>query len=490
MLLHTLRQSPENKSTGAYYTPPAVVERLAKWAARGGAAASVLDPACGDGRFLSGLQGATGIDLDAKAVRIARDNLPDARLFHADFFTWASRTSDRFDAVVGNPPFVRYQSFTGAPRRQALDYCRRVGVQLSGLASSWAPFVVASASLLQPGGRLAFVVPAEISYAVYARPVLRYLLGNFSRVGLIATRQRLFGHLSEECWLLLADGHGAPAKGLHLRLQDALGSPPEAIDSRFVTLAELQEEGFRIRPFLLGATALSEYRRLSRLADVHRLGDLASLGIGYVTGANDFFHLRPSEAAAHRIPPELLRPAVRTGKDLGHGHIDAAIIASWYKQDRPYLLLDLSGVGGLTPALEAYLTSSRAVEARTSYKCSTRTPWYRIPDVTVPDAFLSIMSTTGPRLAANYAGAACSNSVHAVVFRSPEAQGNVIAAWQHPLVQLSAEIEGHALGGGMLKLEPAEARRILIPFGEAAVKADHALLAAALSDLRRWRTNG
>ena len=33
-------------------------------------------------------------------------------------------------------------------------------------------------------------------------------------------------------------------------------------------------------------------------ATARRLGSVARVGIGYATGANDFFHLRPSVAAA------------------------------------------------------------------------------------------------------------------------------------------------------------------------------------------------
>jgi len=35
--------------------------------------------------------------------------------------------------------------------------------------------------------------------------------------------------------------------------------------------------------------------------------------------------------------------------------------------------------------------------------------------------------------------------------------------WQNSLTRLSTEVEGHALGGGMLKLEPSEARNVLLP---------------------------
>jgi hypothetical protein len=141
----------------------------------------------------------------------------------------------------------------------------------------------------------------------------------------------------------------------------------------------------------------------------------------------------------------------------------------------------------LPSAVETYLGSEKALEARTSYKCSVRSPWYRVPDVKVPDAFLSIMCTSGPRLAANHAGATCSNSVHAVTFKRSEDRDAVVSAWHHPLVQLSAEVEGHALGGGMLKLEPAEARRLLIPLDPKSLNANCDLLSAAVEELRSWR---
>jgi hypothetical protein len=46
--------------------------------------------------------------------------------------------------------------------------------------------------------------------------------------------------------------------------------------------------------------------------------------------------------------------------------------------------------------------------------------------------------------------------------------GSAVAAlWRTSLVRLSVEVEGHALGGGMLKLEPSEAARVLLPRADA-----------------------
>jgi hypothetical protein len=61
-------------------------------------------------------------------------------------------------------------------------------------------------------------------------------------------------------------------------------------------------------------------------------------------------------------------------------------------------------------------------------------------------------------------------------------------AWVHPLVDLSCELEGHPLGGGMLKLEPREAASIRLPLdGLTLNRAEAVLLKEAIQEMRRWR---
>ncbi len=176
--------SPDGKARGAYFTPEAVVDALVRWAVRQ-PADLLLDPSSGDGRFVARHRNSVGVEQNPASVAEAAARAPHAKIVEADFFTWAARDGRRFDCAAGNPPFIRYQRFTGAMRRAALDYCRRLGVTFSGLASSWAPFLVAAASKLRPGGRLAFVVPAEIGHAPYAAPVLDHLVSCFGAVHVV-----------------------------------------------------------------------------------------------------------------------------------------------------------------------------------------------------------------------------------------------------------------------------------------------------------------
>src|SRR5262249_15199901 len=67
-----------------------------------------------------------------------------------------------------------------------------------------------------------------------------------------------------------------------------------------------------------------------------------------------------------------------------------------------------------------------------------------------------------------------------------EITSDVIAAlWQTSLTRLSVEIEGHALGGGMLKLEPTEAENVLVPSPETSQVSALAELAEELDETVR-----
>jgi hypothetical protein len=62
-----------------------------------------------------------------------------------------------------------------------------------------------------------------------------------------------------------------------------------------------------------------------------------------------------------------------------------------------------------------------------------------------------------------------------------------LESWGSVFVQLSCEIEGHPLGGGMLKLEPREAGQIVLPLPVTLKKIGSSLLEEAIDTMRHWR---
>jgi adenine-specific DNA-methyltransferase len=94
-----------------------------------------------------------------------------------------------------------------------------------------------------------------------------------------------------------------------------------------------------------------------------------------------------------------------------------------------------------------------------------RSPWYVVPlPKRMPDAFLPYMHHLGPRLIVNTKGARNSNLLHGVALRPGAPSAAALAvAMASSLTLLSAEVEGRAYGGGVLKLETKEAERVLLP---------------------------
>ncbi|WP_454890369.1 hypothetical protein [Sphingopyxis chilensis] len=449
----------------------------------------MLDPSCGDGQFLALHRNSVGIEQNPVSAHRAIERAPGALVHEGDFFTWAFETHERFECAAGNPPFIRYQTFKGETRRRALDLCLDLGVRFSGLTSSWAPFLVATAGLLKCGGRMAFVVPAEIGHAPYAAPLLDYLVAHFAKVQVVAVRNKLFPTLSEDCWLLYTEGFGGQTDTIDLTVvDDFLPARTMPMPTTKIDVDEWRNTwNRRLRPYLLPASVRRIYADALDDARTFRLADFASVGIGYISGDNDFFHLRPSEAKRLGIPAAFLQPAVRNGRAMPEKQITKATVEGWRRNDDPVLLLRLTRDQELPTVVKNYLDSSAGHAARQGYKCRNRAPWYAVPDVQIPDFVLSYMSGRRANLVRNSAGVSCTNSVHAIRVRNRPLAAELLPRWSTPFVRLSCELEGHALGGGMLKLEPREAGRIAFPSAGSFGKTGEEELEDAIGTLQRWR---
>lgn len=473
--------TPSPKALGAYYTDQRVAHFLLRWAVRS-PSDTVLDPSFGGGVFLTAARQRItelggnpdrqvhGIELDHtafSAIAFESRSGIDAELVNANFFEIQPDSFPAVAAVVGNPPFIRYQRFNGPMREAALRSAQETGVNVSRLASSWAPFIVHAARFLRPGGRLAMVAPAEVAYATYAQALLQHLRRTFGSITLVGFTKRLFPQLSEDTVLVLADEKGGRFSGLHFTevtdVDSLLGSTGPLDDAVPIDMESFARGTVRLPQYLISPSTRDLYFELARTAEVTRLGRLARVGIGYVTGDNAFFHVDQKTTNEYRLPPEALRPAARTLSDFEGVHFTSADWQVLHEAGRANMLLGLRAA--VPEGVSSYLMEGvrRGVPSR--FKCRVRDPWYAVPNVYVGEALLTYMSGHRAKFVVNQAGVVSPNTLHVARFLpGREASAEAVAvAWRTSLSALSTELEGHALGGGLLKLEPAEARRVLLP---------------------------
>jgi adenine-specific DNA-methyltransferase len=465
----------QQKALGAFYTADPVARFLVNWAVRERDDV-VLDPSCGDGVFLSAAAERIvslgnprpkvwGVDVDPEALRCAYLRTSYAQLVEKDFFSLRAEDLPAINVVVGNPPFIRYQRFAGQQRRDAQKCASASGVDLPGLSSSWAPFLVHAAALLRERGRMAMVVPAEFVHAKYAKEVLRFLLRRFQRINVRMFQKKMFPELSEDTLLLLCEECGracdwfsvTPSTSIENARADHEWTIPVDIES-------IQTGQRRLSHYLLPHKARHLYEALGRESGVSKLGDAADVGIGYVTGCNHYFHMTAPELRTWRFADRFVARAV-----LSLGSFDGTVLrlADWRKlansNEKVYLLkVPPLNTKDMPTSLSRYLAQGREQRIPERFKCRVRDSWYSVPHVRVGDALLSYMSGSFPKLVRNAARLVAPNTLHIVRFGTGRQWRSFVAGWHTSLTRLSCEIEGHPLGGGLLKLEPGEAESVLV----------------------------
>ncbi|MBI2773524.1 MAG: N-6 DNA methylase [Chloroflexi bacterium] len=370
------------KQLGAFYTPPEIVDALAKWAIRS-PTDRVLEPASGEAVFvleslrrlrslgaLHPAEQVLAVDIDPDSCASATDVLAAAgeraSIICRDFFELVPDEQAPFMVAIGNPPYVRYHRFRGDARERGRSAAASVGVTLSGLASSWAPFVVHASRFLAPSGRLAFVLPAELLRADYAGPVREFLLERFGSVTVVTFERAVFPGAAIDTVLLLADGSGS--RGLHsVQLNDV--ADLSSLPTRASVSASPIGRWSGMLTSIEGASALDRLRARGLL---RRIGDVATVDIGFVSGANKFFVLDAAEIKRHglsrrRFQPAIVRPSQLPGAVLTE-HDAAQLIAS---DDCLVLNVSASGLAEQTTALGRYLRRGQRLGIHRGYKCRT-----------------------------------------------------------------------------------------------------------------------
>lgn len=255
---HRARRRP----MGAFYTPDDLVawvlDRALPTPADG---ARVLDPACGTGHFLVaaarrvGVAGVHGSDLDAEAVAIARRRLraldptvPAALLEQqvvvADGLAhWRGR---RFDAVVGNPPFL------GQLRRDTGGRAESARRGLGAYTDTSAVFLHAALDLVEPGGTVALVQPLSLLAARDAGAVRERVLAAGALTDLWTTSRPVFEGTDVLCCVPVVRV-GAPAAAGLVADPDAWG--PLAAGAFGIPAVDLAPPAGGRRPGVVGDLA-------------------------------------------------------------------------------------------------------------------------------------------------------------------------------------------------------------------------------------------
>jgi hypothetical protein len=485
----------ERRKIGAFYTPEPLSQILSDWAIRS-SLDFILEPSFGGCGFLQCAQGRL-VELGCREPRkqiygcdidpVAFDYLADvfqapvdlSRFSQTDFLDVApgGEWPEAFSVVLANPPYIPYQEL-GTERRQILSSTKWAIEGVAGRASLWAYFLTHSLSFLANDGRMAWVLPGAFLQADYAKPIRTFLAGAFSRVAAIVIRERIFLDVGadEETVILLADGYQASPAG-HIELGQV-----ETLDALRQLMADWDNGKWAGKKSNLRPAALNLSQgesdilaRMECLPDCKSLGDVASVQIGLVTGANEFFVLGNDGLEEAGLLEEDCTPIL--AKFIAAPGVSFSLTdhLSFLAGGGRGHLVDSDGQCG-NDRIQAYLETFPLERRKETSTFKKRKIWSKPDDGRVPDAFFPVMHHWGPRLVLNPYGFTNTNTIHRVYF--PEAMDDVsrkliAISLLTSFSQLSAELVGRRYGSGVLKHEPREAEKIrmLLPkLGPAAIE--------------------
>lgn len=366
----------EKHRYGRHYTPLEVARLLAAFAVRS-AGDLVLDPSCGDGRLLeealklkrrlaapssaaaSSLSAEVfGVEHSKPAAQIAKRT--GARVAAADFFdvepgrilNRATRLPREFDAVIGNPPYIRQELIGSRDKRRIgarLECDRKASPAVfwprwSGRSDIYVYFFAHSIRFLKEGGRLVFLTASSWLDSGYGAALREFLLNNFRVIAVIeSAAESFFADASiNTCVTVLERASDPRARQknsirfvrFNRALSEVLDKDPEAgATLRLAREIERHQgsatnDSYRIRVIAQSALAGAAPRdqqqkdrapiehgwgRYLRAADVFfrvlergssRLQSLATMArvrFGVKTGANEFFYVSDAVTARTKV---------------------------------------------------------------------------------------------------------------------------------------------------------------------------------------------
>ncbi|MEZ2443349.1 N-6 DNA methylase [Chitinophaga sp. RCC_12] len=474
------------KLRGGYYTPQPIAEFICKWAITE-QNVRVLEPSCGDGNFIEAaiqrflrigvpkdqlLGRVKGVELLAVEAqkskkRAANYGLNSKTITNSDFFSFlASNPNERFDVVVGNPPFIRYQNFPEEHRKLAISMMQEMGLSPNKLTNIWVPFLVLSAGRLNPDGKLGMVIPAELFQVKYAAETRVFLSQFFARVTIVTFKKLVFDNIQQEVVLLLCEKQTVGTRGIRM-VEVASLDELDTLDIGEVQNGEikvLEHNTEKWTKYFLDANEIRLLRKVKTDPRIQLAGSLMTTNVGLVTGINEFFMVTQQTAEQWGILSYTKKVVSRSAHFRGIKFTDQDLSENVQSEMESFLFLppdeefDL-----LPPACQAYIRYGESKDYHKGYKCRIRKRWYITPSVYEPSGFALRQVGDYPKLIVNETNASSTDTIHRVRFH-PEVDARKVAlSFLNSLTFAFSEITGRSYGGGVLTFEPTEIGEIPLP---------------------------
>jgi adenine-specific DNA-methyltransferase len=455
-----IRDQSARRVAGAIYTPSQIVTPMVEWILDQ-TPGRIVDAGVGSGRFLSEVIrrrheiSAVAVDIDPVATLMTRAVLavlkvPNVRVTQGDYTTLFLPAIDERTAFIGNPPYVRHHQLSADAKAWAQKAARSVGLRISGLAGLHAYFYLATAIQGRRGDIGCFVTSAEWLDVNYGAIMRSLVLGRLGGRSLHVVEPKALPFEGTQTTAVITTFE-VGSQAASVRVQDA-----ESTDD----LKDLSSAG---RPI-----ARSRLEESSRWTDLLRssakspegfiqLGELCRVHRGAVTGANAVWVLRHSAD----LPDTVLYRSITRAREL---FAAGSVLAD---DQHLRLVVDLpSDLDELDRSdrdkVARFIKAAKKAGADKGYIAAHRRAWWSVGLGAPAPILATYMARRPPAFVMNAAEARHLNIAHGLYPRQ-QLDRYTLARLAEALRLGTTRAHGRVYAGGLIKFEPKEMERLMIP---------------------------
>lgn len=455
------------KERGAYYTPYALADKMCDKIITNGSI-RFLEPSFGDGVFIDTIKlhckklGISkpiikGVEIDYETAKKFNTNEVPA-ITSVEVRDFLSLEEDvKYDVVIGNPPYIMTKTTPLATQKRAKELSALYNLPNSLNNSLWFSFILKSLTILAINGSISFVLPATILTVTYAKRLFTLLSSLFSSVTIDRIHESVFEDALVQTVILTCRGYDDSTPTDYIEY-NAYNRLTDYIEDNCRTTAKIYISSLTDRfldnlPLSFSDTLTQKINEIGLLP----VKELCKFKQGYVAG-HSFFHPTKEEAEKWEIEESLI-PCIASGRSLNKAK--EMRLTKEDVEDKLFFPKATVLRYELPRSELIYIEYGEERGIHQKYKCSKRSPWFIVPNVTYPDIVIPFLFDV-PRLLINDGVYAHSCSILGGTLTENISPELFVCCWYNSLTLFNIERTVKQLGGGCLNFTPNTINNLLI----------------------------
>lgn len=433
------------KKYGQFFTPDYIAKFMADWVAKD--ASNILDPAIGNSLFFRQLKNdnikKVGYDIDKNIVDYFDYNY---EIIISDYLL--SDVSEKFDAIICNPPYNRFQSIDNRKEIKK-KFLNDYNIELNGYTNQAILFLIKSIMELKKNGRIAYIIPTDFLESSYGEQIKELMLKQNILYSIINLEYTVFDNATTtSCILLLQKCKNENVKMINIKNKD-----------EFLTIDLENTSTIRYEDLNPKEKWLKIFRNQKDYNNLVKVNKYLRVSRGIATGCNEFFILSENDIKKNKLYKKYFKFCISRSADVKNLIFSNKDIDDLNYQSKRIYLLDINEKDVMNDInLQNYIAKGEIDKINEKYLLKCRSPWYSMEKKKISPIWITNASRGNIKIVRNITNTHNLTTFHsAFIHEKYKNITNIIFCYLVSNVgQEILQRNKKTMGGGLDKYQPSD----------------------------------